>query len=140
MAEADVLLPEEEGVAVGVAGEPQARVVTADGSDFLNGFNEVRGVTQAVEVERELSVFDGLCCGDCTEKTAGRRPVGQGFPATPRQANRLHPKVEKCSKRPTVSLPDASLQILRKCNEERKNSARKSAYFSSFSAKDKQYQ
>lgn len=41
MAEADVLLPEEKRVAVGVAGEPQARVVVADGSDLFNGFHEV---------------------------------------------------------------------------------------------------
>ena len=95
MAEADVLLPEEEGVAVGIAGEPQARVVIADGSDFFNGFNEVRGVTQAVEVERELSIFNGLCCRDCTEKTTGRGPRSQRLPATLREANRLHLKVEK---------------------------------------------
>lgn len=41
MAQADVLLPEEEGVAVGVAGESQARVVVADGPDFFNRFHEV---------------------------------------------------------------------------------------------------
>ena len=95
MAEANVLLPDEEGVAVGVAGEPQARVVIADGSDFFDGFNEVRGVTQAVEVERELSIFDGLCRGDCTGKTTGRGPRSQGLPATLTEANRLHPKAEK---------------------------------------------
>lgn len=66
MAEANVLLPEEEGVAVGVAGQPQAGVVVADASDLFNSFHEVRCVPQAIEVERELSVFDGLCCWDWT--------------------------------------------------------------------------
>lgn len=81
MAEAEGTAPRRgSGVAVGIAGEPQARVVIADGSDFFNGFNEVRGVTQAAEVERELSIFNGLCCRDCTEKTTGRRAPGvRGF-------------------------------------------------------------
>lgn len=78
MAEPDVLLPEEEGVAVGVAGEAQACVVVADGSDFFNRFHEVGGVTQAIEVERELSIFNGLCCWDWTEKATGREPWVRG--------------------------------------------------------------
>ena len=39
--QAQVLLPEEEGVTIGVAGEPQACVVAADGSDFFYRFHEV---------------------------------------------------------------------------------------------------
>lgn len=76
MAQTNVLFPEEEGVAIGVAGEPQARVVVADGSDLLDCFHEVRGVPQAIEVERELSIFDGLCCWDWTERRQ-REPVGE---------------------------------------------------------------
>lgn len=101
MAEADVLLPEEEGVAVGVAGEPQARVVVADGPDFFNGFHEVRGVPQAVEVEGELGVFDGLCCWDWAEKGTGEGPGGgQGLRARRRRANGCHPGVEEMQRVP----------------------------------------
>lgn len=41
MAQADVLLPEQEGVAIGVAGQPQARVVLTDDPHFFDGFHEV---------------------------------------------------------------------------------------------------
>lgn len=76
VAEAEVLLPEEEGVAVGVAGQPQARVVVADGPDLLDGLHEVGGVPQAVEVERELSVLNGLRGGDCRETGTRGRATG----------------------------------------------------------------
>lgn len=60
VAQADVLFPEQERVAVGVAGEALAAVVAADGPDALDGFHKLRRLTKAVEVEWELCVFDRL--------------------------------------------------------------------------------
>ena len=64
MAQADVLLPEKERVAIGVAGEPLAAVVAADGPDALDGFHKLRRLSEAVEVERKLCVFDRFSGGN----------------------------------------------------------------------------
>lgn len=94
MAQTDILLPEEEGVAVGVAGEPQARVVVADGPNFFNCFHEVRSVMQAIEVERKLGIFDGLCSWDWTEKWEGESR-GLGAPCSTAKANGWDPGTGK---------------------------------------------
>ena len=64
VAQADVLLPEKERVAIGVAGEPLAAVVAADGPDALDGFHKLRRLSEAVEVERKLCVFDRFSGGN----------------------------------------------------------------------------
>lgn len=65
MAQADVLLPEEEGVAVGVGGQAQPAGVAADGPHALDGLHELRRLPQPVEVEGELCVLDWFSSGNC---------------------------------------------------------------------------
>lgn len=61
VAQADILLPEKEWVAVWVAGHTQATVVVADGAHTLNGLHKLGCLAQPVEVEGKLCVFNGLC-------------------------------------------------------------------------------
>lgn len=61
VAQADILLPEEEWIAVRVAGHTQATVVVADVAHTLNGLHKLGCLTQPVEVEGKLCVFNGLC-------------------------------------------------------------------------------
>lgn len=60
MAQTDVLLPEQERVAVGVGGQPLSAVVVADCPHALNGLHKLWRLPEPVEVEGELCVFDGL--------------------------------------------------------------------------------
>lgn len=64
MAQTNVLLPEEERVAVGVRGQALPTVVTADGPHALDGLHKLRSLPEPVEVEGELCVFDGLSSWD----------------------------------------------------------------------------
>lgn len=64
MPQTDVLLPEEERVAVGVGGQALLAVVVADCSHALDGLHKLRGLSEPVEVEGELCVFDGLGSGN----------------------------------------------------------------------------
>lgn len=64
MAQADVLLPEQERVAVGVGGQALSAVVAADGAHALDGLHKLRRFPEPVEVEGELCVFDGLSSRD----------------------------------------------------------------------------
>ena len=54
MPQADVLLPEQEGVSVGVVQHALAGELVADGPHALDGLHEVAGLPQAVQVEGEL--------------------------------------------------------------------------------------
>lgn len=54
MSQADVLLPEEEGVSVGVVEHALAAELIADGPHTLNGLHKVAGLAKAVQVEGEL--------------------------------------------------------------------------------------
>lgn len=60
VAETDVLLPEQEGVAVGVGGQALTAVVVADFPYALNGLHKLWRLPEPVEVEGKLCVFDGL--------------------------------------------------------------------------------
>lgn len=60
VAKTDVLLPEEEGVAVGVGGQALTAVVATYGPHALNGLHKLRRLPEPVEVEGELCVFDRL--------------------------------------------------------------------------------
>lgn len=65
MSEADVLLPEQERVSVGVVEQALAAELVADGPHALDGFHEVAGLPQPVQVVRELSELQGLCGRNC---------------------------------------------------------------------------
>lgn len=65
MAQAYILLPEEEGVAVGVAGQALMAVVAADGPDTLDGLHKLWRLAKPVEVEGKLCIFDGLSGRNC---------------------------------------------------------------------------
>lgn len=73
----NVLLPEEEGVAVGVGREALPAVVAADGPNALDGLHKLRRLPEPVEVEGELCVFNGLSSWDCVE-THGRAGLTVG--------------------------------------------------------------
>lgn len=60
MAQTNILLPEQEWVAVGVGGEALSAVVTADGSHALDGLHKLRRLPEPVEVEGELCIYNGL--------------------------------------------------------------------------------
>lgn len=65
MAQADILLPEEEGVAAGVAQHPMALgSLSADGPYALDRLHEVGCATQPTQVERELGELQRLGCWD----------------------------------------------------------------------------
>lgn len=68
VAQADVLFPEQEGVAVGVRGQALPTVVAADSPHALNGLHKLWCLPEPVEVEGELCVFNGLSGWDCVEK------------------------------------------------------------------------
>lgn len=61
MSEADVLLPEEEGVSVWVIEHTLATKLVADSPHAFNGLYKVAGLAKAVQVEGELSKLQGLC-------------------------------------------------------------------------------
>lgn len=65
MSQADVLLPEQEGVTVGVVENTFTGELLADGAHALDALDEVGRLPQAVQVERELSKLQGLCGRDC---------------------------------------------------------------------------
>lgn len=64
MAQTNILLPEEERVAVGVGGQALPAVVAADGPHALYGLHKLWRLPEPVEVEGELCVFDGLSSRD----------------------------------------------------------------------------
>ena len=66
MSEADVLLPEQEGVSVRVVEHALAAELVADGPHTLDGFHKVAGLAEAVQVEGELGKLQRLCSWDCT--------------------------------------------------------------------------
>lgn len=63
--QADVLLPEEEGVSVGVVEHALAAELLADGPHALDGLHEVAGLAEAVQVEGELGELQRLGGRDC---------------------------------------------------------------------------
>lgn len=65
VAQANVLLPEQEWVPVWVAGQALTAVVAADGTDTLDGLHELWRLAESVEVEGKLCIFDGLGCRNC---------------------------------------------------------------------------
>lgn len=68
MAQTNILLPEQERVAVGVGGQALSAVVAADRPHALDGLHKLRRLPEPVEVERELCVFDGLSSRDWRER------------------------------------------------------------------------
>lgn len=68
MTQAYILLPEQERVAVRVAGQALASVVAADGTDALDGLHELWRLAEPVEVEGKLCIFDGLGRRNCRWK------------------------------------------------------------------------
>lgn len=65
VSEADVLLPEQEGVSVRVVEHALAAELVADGPHALDGFHKVAGLPEAVQVEGELGKLQRLCSWDC---------------------------------------------------------------------------
>lgn len=66
VSEANVLLPEQEGVSVRVVEHALAAKLVADGPHALDGLHKVAGLPKAVQVEGELGKLQGLCSWDCT--------------------------------------------------------------------------
>lgn len=66
--EADVLLPEEEGVSVRVAEHALAAKLLADGPHTFNDLHKVTGLAKVVQVEGELSKLQGFSRGNCERK------------------------------------------------------------------------
>lgn len=64
VAEADVLLPEQEGVSVGVVEHALAAELVTDGPHALDGLHEVAGLAKAVQVEGELGELQRFCSWD----------------------------------------------------------------------------
>lgn len=71
MSQADVLLPEEEGVSVGVVEHALAAELIADGPHTLNGLHKVAGLAKAVQVEGELGELERLGGWNCVERGGG---------------------------------------------------------------------
>lgn len=74
MSEADVLLPEQEGVSVRVVENALATKLIADGPHTFNGLHKVTGLTKAIQVEGELGKLQGLCSRDCKRRKVEIRP------------------------------------------------------------------
>lgn len=64
VSEANVLLPEQEGVSVRVVEHTLAAKLFADGPHALDGLHKVAGLAKAVQVEGELGKLQGLCSWD----------------------------------------------------------------------------
>lgn len=69
VSEADVLLPEQEGVSVRVAGHALAAELLADGPHNFDDLHKVAGLAKVVQVERELSELQGFRSRNCRRKT-----------------------------------------------------------------------
>lgn len=65
VSEANVLLPEEEGVSVWVVEHTLPAKLITDGPHTFDGFHKVAGLAKAIQIEGELSKLQGLCCWDC---------------------------------------------------------------------------
>lgn len=63
--EADVLLPEQEGVPVRVAQHAPAAKLLADGPHTFNDLHEVAGLAKVVQVEGELGELQGFGRWNC---------------------------------------------------------------------------
>lgn len=68
VSEADVLLPEQEGVTVRVAEHALAAKLLADGPHTFNSLHKVTGVAKVVQVEGELSELQGFSSWNCKKK------------------------------------------------------------------------
>lgn len=68
MSEANVLLPEQEGVSVWVVEHALAAKLIADGPHTFDGLHKVTGLAKAVQVEGELGKLQGLCSWDCRRR------------------------------------------------------------------------
>lgn len=71
VSEADVLLPEEEGVSVGVVEHALAAKLITDGAHTLDGFHKVAGLAKTIQVEGELGELQRFCCWDCKKDGEG---------------------------------------------------------------------
>jgi hypothetical protein len=65
VSQADVLLPEQEWVTIGVVENTFTGEFLADGPHALDALDEVGRLPQAVQIERELSKLQGLRGRDC---------------------------------------------------------------------------
>lgn len=68
MSEADVLLPEQEGVSVRVVEHAFAAKLLADGPHTFDGLHKVAGVAKVVQVEGKLSKLQGFSSWNCEQK------------------------------------------------------------------------
>lgn len=68
VSEADVLLPEEEGVSVRVVEHALAAELLADGPHAFDGLHKVAGVAKVVQVEGKLSKLQGFSSWNCEQK------------------------------------------------------------------------
>lgn len=64
MSEANILLPEQEGVSIRVVVHALAAKLITDGPHTLDGLHKVAGLAKAVQVEGELGKLQGLCSWD----------------------------------------------------------------------------
>lgn len=64
MSEANVLLPEQEGVSIRVVEHTLAAELIADGPHTLDGLHKVTSLAKAIQVEGELGKLEGLCSWD----------------------------------------------------------------------------
>lgn len=68
VSEANILLPEQEGVSIWVAEHTLATKLIADGPHTFNGFHKVTGLAKAIQVEGELGKLQGFRSWDCKIK------------------------------------------------------------------------
>lgn len=64
VSEANVLLPEQEGVSVRVIEHTLAAKLITNGAHTLDGFHKVAGLAKAVQVEGKLSKLQRFCSWD----------------------------------------------------------------------------
>lgn len=65
VSEANVLLPEQEGVSVRVVEHTLAAKLITDCPHTLDGLHKVAGLAKAVQVEGELGELQGFCSWNC---------------------------------------------------------------------------
>lgn len=69
VAQADVLLPEEERVAIRIVPDALAHELLTDRAHAFDSLNEIRGLPEAVQVEGKLSKLQGFSSRDWKERT-----------------------------------------------------------------------
>ena len=68
VSEANVLLPEQEWVSIGVVEDALATKLITNGPHALNGFHKVTSLAKTIQVERKLGKLQRLRCRDCKRR------------------------------------------------------------------------